>query len=229
MTSKAAATNDLDRIGPVVLVVAALHAALLMTTTVRSSRAVDGAATAVTLQVRTIHREPGAPTSPPATEVRAPTHEARPPAARQPAVVSPPQMPEMPHALPATPRVAPVESASPPLPALGLVMPGADSDDDYYPRTALSLAPSAVDPIVIAYPPIDDDAGYHKREVMLFIDERGQVARLRVEGDALPAALETAVREAFMSARFVAGEAQGRPVKSKIRIEVVFDQRPSNG
>ncbi len=116
--------------------------------------------------------------------------------------------------------------ASPPQPAFGLVTAAGESDADYYPRADLSLAPAPLDAIVIDYPPIADDSGHHVSELSLFIDEAGRVTRVRVDGEALPPALEQAARAAFMSARFRPGEVEGRAVKSRIRIEVVFDIRP---
>ena len=88
------------------------------------------------------------------------------------------------------------------------------------------MAPAAVDAIVIDYPPIADDSGHHVSELSLFIDEAGRVTRVRVEGPALPSALEQAARAAFVAARFRPGEVDGRAVKSRIRVEVVFDARP---
>jgi periplasmic protein TonB len=109
-------------------------------------------------------------------------------------------------------------SASPPVPKFGLVLPGIDSDGDYYPRALLSKAPSPLDAVAIDYPLIENDSGYHVSELTLFIDETGRVARVRVDGASLPAA--------FAGSKFRAGEVDGRAVKSQIRIEVVFDNRP---
>ncbi len=118
---------------------------------------------------------------------------------------------------------------SPPQPTFGLVRPGSDSDADYYPRASLSQGPTAVDAIVVDYPPIANDSGHHVSQLSLFIDETGRVARVRVEGPELPPALEQAARAAFMGARFRAGEVDGHAVKSRIRIEVEFDNRPPGG
>jgi uncharacterized protein (DUF934 family) len=122
------------------------------------------------------------------------------------------------------PAVGPV-AVTPALPPISMVVPGVDSDDDYYPRQSLARVPTAVDAVLIDYPAFADDRGYYRSELMLFIDEGGRVARMRVDGDVLPPALELAARNAFMNARFRAGEADGHPVKSRIRVEVVFDSR----
>ncbi|WP_334190346.1 energy transducer TonB [Noviherbaspirillum sp.] len=56
--------------------------------------------------------------------------------------------------------------------------------------------------------------------VRLFIDEVGQVVRAQVEESLLPADVEELIVNAFLSAKFLPGELQGRSVKSQIRIAV---------
>lgn len=119
-------------------------------------------------------------------------------------------------------------AVTPPLEAFGLVVPGIDSDDDYFPRAMLTVVPTPMEPVLIAYPVIEQDSGRHSSELTLFIDETGRVARVRVDGNELPPAMEEAARNAFINARFRSGELDGRAVKSRIRIEVVFDSRPGN-
>jgi TonB family protein len=116
---------------------------------------------------------------------------------------------------------------------LGLSIPGVATDEDlYFPRSQLTAAPAAIDPVVIDYPRFDGDAGRYVAELSLFIDETGRVARVRVDSGSLPPALEDAARRAFTQARFRPGEAaEHGTVKSRIRIEVVFEsgQRPPSG
>ncbi len=219
-------TRDLRRIGPVVIVVVGLHAALLATP-VRSVSSNHLPHAAGPLQVRMLGAAPLVDTQKTtladatprandfASQVAPPAVEPRPPA-----VPAPPAEPQL--------RVAPA-AVSPPLPAFGLVVPGVDRDDDYYPRAMLTLAPSPFEAILIDYPAIENDQGHYSSELTLFIDETGRVLRVRVEGAALPRALEEAARNAFIDARFRAGEAEGLAVKSRIRVEVVFDNRPPGG
>lgn len=202
--------GDLRRMAPVAAVVVALHAALLAVP-VRSARSPEARLTAPAMQVRLLATQDG--------DTTATVAAARPVAGNDAAGESQPHGP-----FPAA-DAAPV-SASPPQPAIGLVTPARESDADYYPRAALSLAPAPVDAIVIDYPPIADDSGHHVSELSLFIDEAGRVTRVRVDGQALPPALEQAARDAFTGARFRPGEVDGHVVKSRIRIEVVFDNRP---
>jgi hypothetical protein len=211
---------------PVVVLVIALHAALLAVP-LRSARSEGASGPLAALQVRFL-------TPPAVAEALAtPVVAVEQPSEHVVPVPLPAPMPPMPvDSTPApTPQVqaAPIAepaSATPPLPAIGLVVPGADRDGDFYPRSMLSLAPIPIDMIVIDYPPVSDDKGRYVGEATLFIDESGRVVRMRFEGPSLPAALEEAARSAFTNARFRAGEADGRNVKAQIRIEVAFDSRP---
>jgi len=203
--------GDLRRFAPVVVVVMALHAALLAVP-LRSARAPGASMAATAMQVRLLDAQAGDSAASQATAPRVTGND----------IAAPPQQPAQSTAIA---RTAPAD-ASPPQPLLGWVAPGTDSDADYYPRAALSLAPAPVDAIVLDYPPIANDSGHHVGQLSLFIDQAGRVDRVRVDGQPLPPELEQAARTAFMGARFRAGEVDGRAVKSRIRIEVVFDSRP---
>lgn len=207
------------------LAVALVHAVLLGTT-IRSSRSSGDVGPVGAVQVRMIERVvPAAlPTAAPALAERL-GEVARP--GPSTAIEPTPRAMAEPVAVP--PAVGKPADVSPPLPTFGLVIASADNDDDYFPRSALSLPPQPLDPVVIGYPTFDKDAGHYRSELTLLIDENGRVVRVRVDGDALPPALEAAAQSAFMNARFRAGEADGRAVKSKIRVEVVFDNRPGDG
>jgi periplasmic protein TonB len=214
------------RLWPVVLIVVGLHAALLGVP-VRSMGAGGTAAVPAALQVRMLSlpaADPG-PT-PPAragwSDARSDAQRAAPAEPAEPAeqVAAAPAEPA-----PANPAPEPT-GASPPLPAIGIVVAGIASEGDYYPRSTLSHAPAPLAPVVIDYPAIANDLGHYRSELTLFIDETGRVLHVRVDGSALPAALEEAARRAFTGARFRAGEADGHAVRSRMRIEVDFDNRP---
>jgi len=218
-------SSDLERIGPLVLVVALLHAVLLGTT-IRSSRSPGDAGVVGAVQVRMIER-------PMTVEEPAATRSLGERLGAVARIDPSPSIEQIPRAtaeaVASPPPIGKPADVSPPLPAFGLVIGGPDNDDDYFHRSALSRAPQTIEPVVIDYPAIDKDEGHYRSELLLFIDENGRVVRVRVEGAALPPALEAAARSAFMSARFHAGQTDGRAVKSKIRVEVVFDNRASNG
>ena len=213
------------RLAPVILLVLGIHAALLAAP-VRSPRLHDGSGAGGPLQVRMVANAAVEVTtaSPPAP---ASVQEVRTVPASALARALQPEAPVSEQALEPLTVLAPA-AVTPPLEAFGLIMPGIDSDDDYFPRALLTAAPAPLEMVLIAYPAIEQDAGRYRSELTLFIDETGRVARVRVEGDQLPPALEQAARDAFTQARFRSGELDGRAVKSRIRVEVVFDSRAGN-
>ncbi len=76
---------------------------------------------------------------------------------------------------------------------------------------------------MLPYPSFEGDEGHYTAQLSLFIDEAGFVQRLELPAGALPPALEAAIRQTFMGARFRPGERNGQPVRSRIEIEVNFD------
>lgn len=96
----------------------------------------------------------------------------------------------------------------------------------YLPRGLLSIAPAATAPVIIPTPGGSVELGRHVGVLALYIDEQGRVRRIEAEPPALPAAMEQAARETFMAAQFSPGLVDGHPVKSRIRVEVVFDDAP---
>lgn len=114
-----------------------------------------------------------------------------------------------------------------PQPALDTEAPlVAGVHDNYVPRPLLSIPPVAQTPVVIAAPDGEDDGERHVGILALFIDEKGQVQWIEGNEPLLPEPFERAAREAFMAARFSPGEVDGHAVKSKVRVEVVFDGTP---
>jgi protein TonB len=122
-------------------------------------------------------------------------------------------------------RPAPT-AAVPAPPVRGVVfrLPGVLGDDDFFARSALDVGPYPAQPVLIDYPSVDAGSGTHVSELSLFIDENGRVVRIRVDGPALPAAMEEAARLAFMGATFSPGQVDGLPVRSRIRVEVIFEE-----
>jgi protein TonB len=98
--------------------------------------------------------------------------------------------------------------------------------DDYVPRPLLSVPPVAREPPVFAPPPGEMLRGRYVGILSLFIDDHGQVQRIVVDEAGLPEVLEQAAREAFMAAQFTPGEIDGTAVKSRVRVEVIFDDAP---
>jgi len=108
-----------------------------------------------------------------------------------------------------------------------LTPPPAEPDDEalFLPRTALTLAPAASMPVLLDFPSGVAD-GHYTTELTLFIDETGQVRKVRMDGPALPDALESLARQAFLNTHFSPGEVQGRAVRARIRIVLEFSSDP---
>lgn len=95
------------------------------------------------------------------------------------------------------------------------------ADDGYLERGALTHAPQALTAVPLDFP-VDAPEGQFATELTLYIDETGVVQRARVDGPALPTALERVALQAFLAARFTPGEQHGRPVAARLRIAVEF-------
>lgn len=124
----------------------------------------------------------------------------------------------------------PSAAATPPEPA-GPVsppfIPDAVADEDsYLPRQALTVGPQPLSDVELPYPKFEGDTGHYVGRVTLYIDETGLVQRVQVDSGDLPPALEDVVRREFMAVRFEPGQAEGRAVRSRIRVEVRFDATP---
>ena len=218
--------TDLRRIGPLVALVVAAHGLLLALPRQPATASGTPMPQASAVHLRWIEAVPPVATAPQPIASRA--DEASVATAPPPEAVPPVAQPAPAPADPA-PAVATAAPVLPPAPAwLGIALPGvATEDDQFFPRTLLSVAPAPLAPVLIDYPAFQGDAGRYVGELSLFIDETGTVVKVRVEdGDALPPPLQAAARDAFLNARFRPGEvADLGVVKSRIRIEVTFDSR----
>jgi hypothetical protein len=125
-----------------------------------------------------------------------------------------------------SPASAPPLAAESNAPPLIAAPAAASAQDDYVPRPLLSVPPVARSLVVIAAPEGQADSSRHVGILSLFIDEDGRVHHVAADDAALPRAFEQAAREAFMVARFSPGQMDGRAVKSRVRVEVVFDNTP---
>lgn len=117
-------------------------------------------------------------------------------------------------------RVEPARLAMAPVPRPG------HFGDDYVPRPLLTVPPVARTPVIFATPEGEMFRGRHVGVLSLFIDEHGLVQRMEADAASLPEALEQAAREAFMAVQFAPGEIDGTAVKSRVRVEVIFDDMP---
>ena len=98
----------------------------------------------------------------------------------------------------------------------------------YARRDTLDRGPQALGIVQIAFPPGTEPGRVFTGRLTLFIDEAGAVRKVAsADGSdaGLPPPLVEAAREAFLQARFAPGEREGTAVKSRIDIEVSFDDR----
>lgn len=195
------------------------------------------------LQVRTVHLGPPGPVAAAAPEVQAEV-QAEHQAEAQVETQVEPQLAASPQA--ATPAPAPsptlaaalpteVEAHPTPAPESVATHPVASTEpaaaatpDVYHARRELSRAPKPLGPIDITFPPGVPTPGRHSAVLAIYIDEAGTVRKVQPVDAPLPDAFEEAARNAFLAARFRAGEREGRVVKSFIHIEVVFEERPES-
>lgn len=190
------------------------------------------ATTAAALQVRTVQLTPPQPAAQdPAATLVAPALEAplepsleAPQEASQEASAEPP--PQAAAEAPAPQPEAPAPTAT--TTATAATTAPLSTPDVYHARRELSRAPKPLGPIDIAFPPGVPTPGRHSAVLAIYIDEAGTVRKVQPVDAPLPDAFEEAARNAFLAARFRAGERDSRPVKSFIHIEVVFEERPES-
>jgi TonB family protein len=96
-------------------------------------------------------------------------------------------------------------------------------DARYVPSGQLTLRPAPLKPIEVAYPEQAARMGIVRARLALFIDEEGTVTDARVVDTGAPPEFGEAARSAFLQARFRAGEVDGVRVKSRMLVEVEFD------
>lgn len=97
---------------------------------------------------------------------------------------------------------------------------------DYVPRPQLSVPPLAQAPVLIAPPAGDFEPQRVVGVLSLYINEYGAVDHVASNGDELPPAFEQAAIAAFQHITFTPGQLDGQAVKSRIKVEVVFDNTP---
>lgn len=134
-------------------------------------------------------------------------------------------LPEPMHPEAATAATDAAPQVAPPGPQIVAPVDGADHDD-YVPRPLLTVPPVALTPVLIVSPPGNTEIARRAGILSLFIDEDGRVQYITANDPALPPTFEQAARDAFMAARFTPGQINGRLVKSRVRVEVVFDNTP---
>lgn len=98
------------------------------------------------------------------------------------------------------------------------------ADQAYWPRSLLTRPPTPQQSIDLLYPALAP-SGRFRAVLTLFIDEQGVVQRVRIDeadDSGLPPVLEDAARQTFLRSSFTPGEIDGRPIRSRLRIEVEY-------
>ena len=100
-------------------------------------------------------------------------------------------------------------------------------DDEYIPRPQLSVPPVAQSPILL--PMMGDTAptGRFVGVLALYIDETGRVQRIQPLEPRLPPEMEQAALATFQQTPFTPGQVNGIIVKSRIKVEVIFENLPN--
>lgn len=102
---------------------------------------------------------------------------------------------------------------------------GPSSAYSYLPRPLLSRGPEPISPIFLAWRDGDERQGRYQAVLALFIDEHGIVQSTRLEEGDLPPDMLGQARRAFSAARFWPGELDGRVVRTRLSVEIVFEQQ----
>ncbi len=95
----------------------------------------------------------------------------------------------------------------------------------YFGANDLDHKPAIIDKIVLVYPEHAPKVTRAEVRLELFIDETGRVAKVLVDAPGVPAILQELARDKFAQARFRPGIRNDRLVKSRLRIEVIFEDR----
>jgi hypothetical protein len=114
------------------------------------------------------------------------------------------------------------------LAAADIRSPGPDPST-YLPSSQVTQRATPLQEVEIPYPDTFHAPGRLTAKLMLFIDENGVVAKVGAAEPRLPRPFEEAAARAFEKARFNPAMLNGRPVKSRMLVQVVFDDAKSIG
>jgi hypothetical protein len=96
----------------------------------------------------------------------------------------------------------------------------------YRSAAELTTRPQPLSPIAVPYPKDMQQGGAWSALLAIFIDENGAVIRVNVLSAKLPLPFEDAAVKTFGSTRFHPGRIGEKPVKSRMVIEVFFENAP---
>lgn len=158
---------------------------------------------------------PRAPPTPPDPQAMKPLPEDVPLPAPQPDSEPVPQREQL------APSAAPTEKTT----SLPIIEVPLIEDPTYYKASEVDVHPSALQVIQPAYPDEAASANVAGSVVLLLLlDEGGKVQDISVEEASPPGYFEKSALEAFRNARFSPAQRQGRVVKSRVRIKVLYER-----
>ena len=198
------------------VVSAALHASLLFGVSVRRPDAID-LSEPILARIRAV---------PAATE-----HAPAPPAEKRARTVVHPATdgpaPSQPSVVAASPVTYVPQVAAEALPAVEMPLL---ADPTWYPAAELDVFPVALAPVRPTYPQAAADAGLAGEvTLLLLIDDAGHVRDSAVLDAQPPNTFEEAALAALRAARFRPGQRDGREVRSRILVKVVFNPVAASG
>lgn len=210
-----------------------LHAAVIALVQVAPPGATDRAESVIEARLVPAHTAPPAADVPPVAEADAPedappavpllapstTAEALPvaePLAPPPARPAPPAVP--PHPADPAPAAAPPAGAAPAAAITSSV------DLNYYDARDVDVHPRALREIVPDYPEDADRRQLSgKVRLQLKLEADGRVSDIEIVHADPPGAFDASALKAFREARFAPAQKNGRPVRARVLIEVVYD------
>jgi protein TonB len=198
------------------LVSAALHASLLFGVSVRRPVAMD-VSEPILARIRAVPAAAEhAPAPAPAEKRERPVvHPAAGGAARLPSVAAASPVAHVPQ---------------PPAEALPAVEMPLLADSTWYPAAELDVFPAALAPVRPTYPQAAADAGVAGEvTLLLLIDDAGYVRDSAVLDALPPNTFDEAALAALRAARFRPGQRDGREVRSRILVKVVFNPVAASG
>lgn len=114
------------------------------------------------------------------------------------------------------------------LAAVDIPSPGPDPST-YLPSSQVTQRATPLQEVEIPYPDTFHAPGRLTAKLMLFIDENGVVTKVGAAEPRLPQPFEEAATRAFEKARFNPAMVKGQPVKSRMLVQVVFDDAHAIG
>ncbi|WP_165973791.1 energy transducer TonB [Paucimonas lemoignei] len=98
-------------------------------------------------------------------------------------------------------------------------------ENTYLPGRELDERPEPEAPVIIPFPDAPEPKGKISAILVLFVNSSGGVDHIEIEASELSGAYEKTAIETFMSAKMRPGIKNGKPVPSKIKIEVTFEAK----